>query len=396
MVKRAAHQPPPPQPSHQPIQPFHYAQNLLREVSSSDLHHHQSPPTPAASTPDPAATANRLQLHDHLLGTHPSHLHLLSFQPTGGVPHNLLSQPTHHHLSAVAKQVPGAASTVKNSPAASPHVLQGGKPPGSASAAAAAAAAAVVAAASASGAIRMAGNAVGSANSSTSSKPAAGSATTPNMPTGGPRSVVPETAPSANQAAFIHKLYSMLEDVNVQGLICWDPTGTFFIVNNPTDFSKSVLPQYFKHNNFASFVRQLNMYGFHKINDTYYKLANNSEVWEFKHPDFRRGEVDLLQNIKRKAPTKMSSSKGNNGGGNAANFANGAADIKDERIDMLSGKVIELEEKLAKLHESYNLLWSETVACRLLQSKHHQVITNMTSFLASIYKEDTDRKRKFE
>ncbi|TPX68494.1 hypothetical protein SpCBS45565_g03097 [Spizellomyces sp. 'palustris'] len=72
---------------------------------------------------------------------------------------------------------------------------------------------------------------------------------------------------------------------------------------------------------------------------------------------------------------------------------------KDERIEQLTNKVLELEEKLAKVHESYNLLWSETVACRLLQSKHHQVITNITSFLASIYREDgdnTSRKRKFD
>ncbi|KAJ3220396.1 hypothetical protein HDU67_000063 [Dinochytrium kinnereticum] len=169
---------------------------------------------------------------------------------------------------------------------------------------------------------------------------------------------------AANQASFIHKLYTMLEDVNVHELICWDPTGTF--------------------------VRQLNMYGFHKINDTFYKLSNNSEIWEFKHPDFRRGEVDLLQNIKRKAPSKASSGK------TSSVVVTDPVMAKDDKIDSLSNKVIELEEKLAKLHESYNLLWSETVSCRLLQSKHHQVITNMTSFLASIYKEDADRKRKFD
>ncbi|KAI8613821.1 HSF-type DNA-binding-domain-containing protein, partial [Chytriomyces sp. MP71] len=84
-------------------------------------------------------------------------------------------------------------------------------------------------------------------------------------------------------------------------LISWDETGTFFIVKNTTDFSKAVLPLYFKHNNFASFVRQLNMYGFHKINDSFFKLNNVcSEVWEFKHHDFRRGEYHLLVNIKRK------------------------------------------------------------------------------------------------
>ncbi|KAJ3123373.1 hypothetical protein HK100_011634 [Physocladia obscura] len=125
----------------------------------------------------------------------------------------------------------------------------------------------------------------------------------------------------ANQSAFINKLYTMLEEAD-QTLLSWDETGTFFIVKNTTDFSKTVLPLYFKHNNFASFVRQLNMYGFHKINDSFFKLNNTcSEVWEFKHHDFRRGEYHLLSNIKRKAPKSLSAAKSKNRSANNNNSA---------------------------------------------------------------------------
>ncbi|KAI7864536.1 HSF-type DNA-binding-domain-containing protein, partial [Spinellus fusiger] len=93
----------------------------------------------------------------------------------------------------------------------------------------------------------------------------------------------------------------MLEDPEIHGLIAWSSSGDLFSVSNPTIFSKTVLPQYFKHNNWQSFVRQLNMYGFHKVNDMIHSnLTNETQTWEFRHPHFRRGAVDDLQNIKRK------------------------------------------------------------------------------------------------
>ncbi|KAJ3311404.1 hypothetical protein HDU76_003129 [Blyttiomyces sp. JEL0837] len=230
----------------------------------------------------------------------------------------------------------------------------------------------------------------------------------------------------ANHSAFISKLYQMLQEADPT-MISWDTSGTFFIVGKPTEFARHVLPMYFKHNNFASFVRQLNMYGFHKISDAFYKLAGSSELWEFKHPYFRRGELSLLQKIKRKTPKTTSRGKSatadispdHGGGGGGGGFggaihgggsgigigpsiSNARLTIDRPRVpidsrdpDDLLQRTNELDEKLAKLHESYDILWQETVSCRLLQSKHHQLITNMTSFLASIYKEEAG-KRKFD
>lgn len=50
-------------------------------------------------------------------------------------------------------------------------------------------------------------------------------------------------------------------------MICWTPDQEAFIINKEKimDFSNQVLAKYFKHSNYGSFVRQLNMYNFVKI-----------------------------------------------------------------------------------------------------------------------------------
>jgi len=102
---------------------------------------------------------------------------------------------------------------------------------------------------------------------------------------------------------FVTKLYQMINDSASSRFISWTDLGTSFVVSNVGEFSRSILGSHFKHNNFSSFVRQLNMYGFHKINRTPRSQRNStdSQTWEFSHHKFLRGRADLLDEIKRKA-----------------------------------------------------------------------------------------------
>ena len=92
---------------------------------------------------------------------------------------------------------------------------------------------------------------------------------------------------------FLIKLYQILESPEYEKIIHWSDDGKSFIVQNLHDFTEYVLPKFFKHNNYSSFIRQLNMYDFHK------QKSNNTEAI-FQHPHFLKNDKNSLKLIKRK------------------------------------------------------------------------------------------------
>jgi heat shock transcription factor, other eukaryote len=59
---------------------------------------------------------------------------------------------------------------------------------------------------------------------------------------------------------FLSKTYDLVNEPALDGVISWGAAGNSFVVWDPSTFARDVLPHNFKHNNFSSFVRQLNTY----------------------------------------------------------------------------------------------------------------------------------------
>ncbi|CAA2998582.1 heat stress transcription factor A-5-like [Olea europaea subsp. europaea] len=61
-------------------------------------------------------------------------------------------------------------------------------------------------------------------------------------------------------APFLLKTYEMVDDTMTDDIVSWSGSMKSFVVWNPPEFARVLLPSYFKHNNFSSFIRQLNTY----------------------------------------------------------------------------------------------------------------------------------------
>ncbi|PWW80593.1 response regulator [Tuber magnatum] len=122
---------------------------------------------------------------------------------------------------------------------------------------------------------------------------------------------------ASSSSDFVRKLYKMLEDPTHRHTVRWSDAGDSFIVVDTNEFTRNILPNHFKHSNFASFVRQLNKYDFHKIrnNEEGGGSSYGHQTWEFKHPDFQMNNVDNLDNIRRKAPAPRKQPQQNEDGG---------------------------------------------------------------------------------
>ncbi len=244
---------------------------------------------------------------------------------------------------------------------------------------------------------------------------------------------------------------SFLQDpLRYPHLICWADDGKSFMVVDEEGFTNQLLPEVFKHRTYPSFVRQLNMYGFHKIvglSDNSMKASEHQKKPPHRYwsPHFIRNRPDLLWLIQKPQSKKSTSSKRGqknaqdsetagampsfdragsvdppstpNGVSNGApngqpngvpngvqnGVANGvddgergprvtAQDLAEFRRELQTFTEHQaiMANAIQRLRQEHNQVFEQAAALRIAHEQHENSITAILSFLASLYNNRVD------
>ncbi len=213
--------------------------------------------------------------------------------------------------------------------------------------------------------------------------------------------------------------YSFLDNNKNESLIRWSDDGSSFIVLDEDEFARTLIPELFKHNNYASFVRQLNMYGFHKkvgLSDNSMKASETKAKApsEYYNKYFKRGRPELLWLIQKPknpptAPKRKREEDGKGdsdderkyvqdtgGGGYVEELAvrnnEQMAMIPRSEYNSLRVEVRELQQQqklisnvLTQIKRQNEELYSRATSFQALHDRHENSINAILTFLATFY-----------
>ena len=182
---------------------------------------------------------------------------------------------------------------------------------------------------------------------------------------------------------FLLKLYEILNNEEYNKIIHWSQNGSYIVITNIHLLTKKILPIYFNHQNYSSFVRQLNMYNFHKIRTN----PNKSEQY-FIHESFNKSKT--LKEIKAfKRKTKKEGEK---------NLKCLFFEDEDSKIKytILENK----KEEKSKLYENIDLIENDEKKVESFETiikkgnVDFDIKNKMLIFLLNKSKENTDKQKE--
>eukprot|EP00743_Colponemidia_sp_Colp-15_P007806 GILK01008452.1.p1 GENE.GILK01008452.1~~GILK01008452.1.p1 ORF type:complete len:419 (-),score=55.97 GILK01008452.1:275-1504(-) len=167
---------------------------------------------------------------------------------------------------------------------------------------------------------------------------------------------------------FLVKTYQMVSEPGSDDIISWSADGKSFLIHDPESFAKTLLPKSFKHDKLSSFIRQLNYYGFAKV------YCGSSNIWEFKHPGFQKGQPELLRTIVRK--TRLADKKGKDDGGSSSLVQKLMQDVEH-----LTQKNEMLSKELTAAKDDCMMMKSVVFSMKARESELLQRLEYMAQFL---------------
>jgi hypothetical protein len=116
-------------------------------------------------------------------------------------------------------------------------------------------------------------------------------------------STLPDPDPSTPITApgripnFPAKMYAILSRKDLADIITWLPHGRSWKVLKPREFEVKVIPTYFEHSKFSSFIRQANGWGFRRI------ISKGPDRNSYYHELFLRSRPHLIKLMRRPPPS---------------------------------------------------------------------------------------------
>jgi len=92
---------------------------------------------------------------------------------------------------------------------------------------------------------------------------------------------------------LLHRMLEGTEHDSQSHIVGWKPHGRAFCVFDSEEFVQQVMPKYFRQSKISSFQRQLNLYGFTRLN------AMGRDKGAYYHELFLRGRPNLALRIQR-------------------------------------------------------------------------------------------------
>ncbi|KAI0223773.1 Heat shock transcription factor [Massospora cicadina] len=185
-------------------------------------------------------------------------------------------------------------------------------------------------------------------------------------------------------APFIKKLFNILNDpANEKIVKRLQPLLTYSPVANQYEFCLNVLPKYYKHKNMASFVRQLNLYGFTKIQNLRQGVLNadvDSEKYKFRHPKFQKGRPELLSLVRRKQADNAKE---------VARFENAPPELSGvySELDSVKKAQRNLAERLKEVQLTNEKLLKTNQQVMAKYHEQQETIDKILHFLGSLFSE---------